>query len=178
MICWCFSIAAGTVSPTSATPSAKQPTSSALANDCHCWAEPELVSFLLQPHGSQVSADFLTSFMPSPQDIHISRLPAHTHTHATHTCTHPMWLTPQHPHITRSMTSSAAPFREPTTLKCILLRLCACITLILAYCRPSAYRLRRVPYLLPVSAFMCITGPSIPDSAACAPSSVTILVLS
>ena len=60
----------------------------------------------------------------------------------------------------------------------LLLHLCARVTLILTYYRPSAYHLRRVPYLLPISAFMCTTSPSIPDSTARTPPSVTILVLS
>ena len=52
------------------------------------------------------------------------------------------------------------------------------VTLILLYCRPSAYCLRCVPYLLSISAFMCTIGPSIPDSTAHMPPSVTISVLS
>ena len=47
-----------------------------------------------------------------------------------------------------------------------MLCLYAHVTLILAYYRPSAYRLRRVPYLLSVLAIMCTTGPSILDSTA------------
>ena len=68
---------------------------------------------------------------------------------------------------------------EESTYKiATMLRLCAGITLILAYYRPSAYHLRRVPYLLPVSDFMCTTGPSIPDSTTRVPPSATISVLS
>ena len=58
-----------------------------------------------------------------------------------------------------------------------VLRLCARITHVLTCYRPSAYRSRRVPYLLPDSAFMCTTGPSLPDYTARAPPSVTISVL-
>ena len=59
----------------------------------------------------------------------------------------------------------------------VLLRLCARITHVLTCYRPSAYRSRRVPYLLPDSAFMCTTSPSLPDYTARAPPSVTISVL-
>ena len=60
----------------------------------------------------------------------------------------------------------------------LLLRLYARVTLILAYYRPSTYRLRRVPYLLPSPAIMCIIGPSLLDFTARVPLSVTISVLS
>ena len=59
----------------------------------------------------------------------------------------------------------------------VMLRLCACITHILTCYKPSAYRSRHVPYLLPDSAFMGTTGPFLPDYTARMPPSVTILVL-
>ena len=58
-----------------------------------------------------------------------------------------------------------------------VLRLCARIIHVLTCYKPSAYRSRRVPYLLPDLAFMCTTGPFLPDYMARAPSSVTISVL-
>ena len=58
-----------------------------------------------------------------------------------------------------------------------LLRLCARITHVLTCYKLSAYRSRRVPYLLPDSAFMCTTGPFLPDYTARVPPSVTISVL-
>ena len=60
----------------------------------------------------------------------------------------------------------------------VMLRLYTHITLILAYCKPSTYRLRHIPYLLSVSAIMCTTSLSILDFMAHTPPSVTILVLS
>ena len=67
---------------------------------------------------------------------------------------------------------------SPSVTILVLLCLCACITLILTYCRSSTYHLRHIPYLLPILNFMCTTSPSISDSTACMPPSVTISVFS
>ena len=58
-----------------------------------------------------------------------------------------------------------------------MLHLCARITHILTCYKPSAYHLRRVPYLLPDSTFMCTTSSLLSDYMAHVPSSVTISVL-
>ena len=58
-----------------------------------------------------------------------------------------------------------------------VLRLCAHIAHVLTCYKPDAYRLRHVPYLLPVLAFMYTTGLFLLDYMARVPSSVTILVL-